>query len=348
MTSPRVRAPVFQRCTASLNPVRRPGLIGNQREQDNIRLRRNTYIIQHTTHRASRGPILRIGAPAIHRLVSMSRYAAKTTYKQIVCGERTNVDVRDPFTGLPVRTDTQDRALVDGAINQQPSHLHAEVSDVDNNVMDRGAPLPLPVEILPDVDVDDWLLEVCREDSVDSAPVHILQMTNDGVVVVLMPAYQAYGCKVGCQAVLLEGTAQHEARLNPFSRIELRPITFKDEVVMCCSCSNPGCDRSEVDNDLVESEMQMPDQAHRSRAAALGHCNTLCRCALAALLASKFASLGSWNTFSHGSFCTWYQEQDSFSTSHHTAYAWNHASFDRTVTQCGSQTQQVLGTATGE
>jgi hypothetical protein len=144
----------------------------------------------------------------------MSRYAAKATYKQIVQGETMNVDVRDPFTGLPVRTDTQERALVDGAINQQPLHLHAEVPehefDGDNILMDLGAPLPLPVEYLPDHDVDDWLLEVCREDSVDCAPVHVLQLTNDGVVVVMMPAYRTYGCKVGCQAVLLKRTAQHD------------------------------------------------------------------------------------------------------------------------------------------
>jgi hypothetical protein len=121
-------------------------------------LLRNTYIVQHTTHCANRGPILRIGVPAIHPLVSMSRYATKATYKQIVQGETMNVDVRDPFTGLPVRTDTQERALVDGAINQQPLHLHDEVPehefDGDNNLMDLGAPLPLPVDILPDHDVD--------------------------------------------------------------------------------------------------------------------------------------------------------------------------------------------------
>jgi hypothetical protein len=46
--------------------------------------------------------------------------------------------------------------------------------------MDLGVPLPLPVDILPDHDVDDWLLEVCREDSVDSAPVHIVQLSKDG------------------------------------------------------------------------------------------------------------------------------------------------------------------------
>jgi hypothetical protein len=90
----------------------------------------------------------------------------------------------------------------------------------------------------------------------------------------------------------------------------------------------------------------MPDQSPRSRAAALGYCNTLCRCARAALLASKFSSVASWNTLTDGSFYTWCQEQDSFSTSHHTADAWNHSSFDRAITQCGSQAQQVLSTAT--
>jgi hypothetical protein len=147
-------------------------------------------------------------------------------------------------------------------------------------------------------------------------------------------------------------TAQHEARLNPFAFFEVWPITFKDKVVMCCSCDNPGCDRSEADKGLFASEMQMPDQSRRSRAAALGYCNSLCRCARAALLASKFRSVGIWNTYrgntlTDGSFYPWYHEQDSFSASHHTADAWNHASFNRTITQCGSQAQQVLSTAAG-
>jgi hypothetical protein len=193
------------------------------------------------------------------RTTNMSRNVAKSTYKPIVLGKPMNVDVRDPFTGLPVRTDAEERALVDEAIDEQPLHPHAkpleQEYDDDDNLTDLGVPLPLPVDILPDHDVDDWLLEVCREDSVDSAPVHIVQLTKDGVMVVMMPAYQTGGCRVGCQAVLQEGTAQHEARLNPFAFFELRPITFKDQVVMCCSCDNPGCSRSEADKDIFASAM---------------------------------------------------------------------------------------------
>jgi hypothetical protein len=219
----------------------------------------------------------------------MSRNVAKSTYKPIVPGKPNYADVRDPFTGLPVRTDAQERVLVDEEIDEQLLHPHAEPLeqeyDEDDNLMDLGVPLPFPVDILPDHDVDDWLLEVCREDScsVDSAPVHTVQLTEDGVMVVMMPAYQTGGCRVVCQAILQEGTAQHEARVNPFAFFELWPITFKDQVVMCCSCDYPGCDRSEADKDVFASEMQMPDQSHRSRAAALGYCNTLFRCVLKAV-----------------------------------------------------------------
>jgi hypothetical protein len=85
---------------------------------------------------------------------------------------------------------------------------------------------------------------------------------------------------------------------------------------MCCLGDNPGCDRSEADKDIVASELQRPD-----RAAALGYYNTLTPCARAALLASTYASAGSWNSFTDGSLYTWYMEQDSASTSHHTADA---------------------------
>jgi hypothetical protein len=100
------------------------------------------------------------------RTTNMSRNVASSAYMPIVRGKPMNVDVRDPFTGLPVRTDAQEGALVDEAIDEQPLHPHAEHLeqryDEDDNLMDLGVPLPFPIDILPDHDVDDWLLEVCR------------------------------------------------------------------------------------------------------------------------------------------------------------------------------------------
>jgi hypothetical protein len=74
------------------------------------------------------------------RTSNMSRNVAKSTYKPIVLGKPNDVDVRDPFTGLPVRTDAQDRALVDEEIDEQPLHPHAEaleqVYDEDDNLVE--------------------------------------------------------------------------------------------------------------------------------------------------------------------------------------------------------------------
>jgi hypothetical protein len=59
------------------------------------------------------------------RTINMSRNVANSAYMPIVRGKPMNVDVCDPFAGLPVRTDAREGALVDEAIDEQPLHPHA-------------------------------------------------------------------------------------------------------------------------------------------------------------------------------------------------------------------------------
>jgi hypothetical protein len=130
----------------------------------------------------------------------------------------------------------------------------------------------------------------------------------------LMPVYDAVRQRVGCKALLMDGVAQHEARINPFSAIDVCPMTFADGMVLGCECSNPGCNRNQAAADLFTAEMRIPEQPHRTCAEVLGGCEPLCRCAQAALNA-KFGATGTMEHPKEG-FCAWYQEQDPFSASH--------------------------------
>jgi hypothetical protein len=184
---------------------------------------------------------------------------------------------------------------------------------MDDAVQDFAADmLPMPyVDIPLHGSIGAWLEQQLQASDSEGSPVQVLELRSDGIVTLMMPAYDAQRQVMGIQALLSE--RQLEARINPFVMVEIRPIAFADGECLCCACSNPGCNRSDAAAHLMRGEMQQPEQPHRTCADALQGESALCRCAEAALTAC-FGAIGGREADEEQSFWSWYQEQDVFST----------------------------------
>ena len=190
-----------------------------------------------------------------------------------------------------------------------------DLAEPEHVPADLAQPLAEPQLVPLYGNADEWLLRVCQTscaaDGSELAVVHVLEYTADGIVRLIMPAYNPQHRLVGCKAVREPGQRQHESRLNPFCFLQLRCITFADGMVMCCDCSNPGCSRGSADKALFAAEFLMPVQPHRTRDTALGTSAPLCNCANAAICA-VFGQVGSLDRDADRSFCSWYAQHEPF------------------------------------
>lgn len=192
-------------------------------------------------------------------------------------------------------------------------HRDLGADDVD----DQDAAPRLGVINLPMFDdVDEWLLQECTAhaglDGRVVSKVHVLELTQQGEVVMLMPAYQAERRLIGCDAVRDPSRTQQDARLNPFTLLRVRRIDCRDGAELCCVCCNPGCPRSWQEQQDLLHEMQDPEQPDRLRQEVFGDWQPLCRCAQAAITA-EFGSVGDINVNEDAAtFCSWLLQQDPF------------------------------------
>lgn len=248
--------------------------------------------------------------------------------KTIVMQRPFTIDVRDPATGLPLRTadPLEDSGTGEADLDVDPlqpggSDDHDDRDDDDDAhglfLMDDAAQdFAADMVLLPYVDIplhggiNAWLEQQLQAHDSEGSPVQVLELSSDGIVTLMMPAYDAQKQVMGIQALLSE--RQLEARINPFVLVEIRPIAFADGAFVCCTCSNPGCNRTDAAAHLMRGEMQQPEQPHRTCADALQGESALCRCAEAALTAC-FGAIGGMDAGEEYSFCSWYQEQDVFS-----------------------------------
>lgn len=165
------------------------------------------------------------------------------------------------------------------------------------------------------VDGEDWLLAALQDDGEEAGVTQVLQVTDAGEVVVIMPCYDANACVFGAGARLLHDTEhQQGARLNPFALLTLKRVDFSDGPVICSSCHNPGCNRSDNSKDLFDFLHRAADQLHQAQASVLGEHEPLCRCA-SAVIVSRFGALGSSvePVCNEGSFWSFYTQAEPFS-----------------------------------
>jgi hypothetical protein len=162
---------------------------------------------------------------------------------------------------------------------------------------------------------DSWLFAAMGQGEEHGA-VQVLEFSEDRQCTLMMPSYCPIRRQFGCEAVRTS-EAQHTARLNPFSLLKLRPITFSDGLALCCECSNPGCNRSAEAARLFAWQLQHTQQQNQTYAEAFGGSPALCRCAQVVLRAC--CSLGAsgdemptvqLDCLEGNPVWTWYQEQD--------------------------------------
>jgi hypothetical protein len=60
------------------------------------------------------------------------------------------------------------------------------------------------VDIPLNADGAAWLEEQCQANGAEGCPVHILRLSSNGKVTMLMPVYDAVRQRVGCKAMLMD------------------------------------------------------------------------------------------------------------------------------------------------
>jgi hypothetical protein len=158
---------------------------------------------------------------------------------------------------------------------------------------------------------DSWLFAAMGQGEEPEA-VRVLEFTEGGQCTLMMPRYCATRRQFGCEAKRTSA-GQHTATLNLFALLKLRPITFSDGIVLCCVCSNPGCNRSTEIASLFA--WHHPQKHHQTCAEACGGSSALCCCAQVALsanLGAKGDELQTLNLDGREGDPVWscYQEQD--------------------------------------
>jgi hypothetical protein len=162
-------------------------------------------------------------------------------------------------------------------------------------------------------DDNEWLTAVFRDAALEKQPaIRVLEVTEDGKVVLLMPAYHAEGRLLGRDAARTHPN-QQTGRLNPFAWVYMHPVAFGDGLALCCTCNNPGCNRTSAVAALFQQELSFPEQQHRTYAETFGTQAALCRCATTALQAGlglHAEGNGAIDDMEENGIWFWYQQLD--------------------------------------
>jgi hypothetical protein len=154
-----------------------------------------------------------------------------------------------------------------------------DAGDQHEGGMDEPAPFQLHLEAVNiTASAEDVVAEVLRNST------RLLEVTPDGQVLILMPAYSlshdGTECFQGLDAIShVPDAAQQHSQQCPFVLLRLRVMVFRGgDKVLCCECSNPGCTRLPESRELYRHEFQYPEQPVSWREDVLGGWEPLCEC----------------------------------------------------------------------
>ena len=161
----------------------------------------------------------------------------------------------------------------------------------DSAMLDPPSPPPPPtvhMQVLDmHADAEAWLKHVLETSERPS--VQVLEYTEPGELVMMMPRYDAATHKLGREVNAAEG-AQHLARTNPMAFVRIRRIAMADCEVMVNSCDNPGCDRTAAAVDAIRPIMLAAETVWPYNQL-FADVAPLCRCASVAV-AVAFGAVG--------------------------------------------------------
>lgn len=126
-----------------------------------------------------------------------------------------------------------------------------------------------------------WLREAWQPDR-STAGVRILQMTEAGVVVLMIPRYNSSSHVFGCE-VNRQRSGQHVKRTCPFAFLHVQLVECNDGSEFCNMCDNPGCNRGCTERLHFQHVVGAAQQQHRLKADVLAGHDPLCECAQAAI-----------------------------------------------------------------